>query len=502
MQVSRTIFRGRAREDNGTDETGGTAWRWLLPALLLVVAALYLLVRGGDEYTVTAEFQNASQLVSGNEVVVGGTSAGSVKEIELGPNGSALVTFTVSDDFAPLHRGTVATIRSTSLSSIAGRQIQLTLPPDSQAGSEIPSGGTLAQSETVSEVDLDALFNTLDPETVEDFKHVIQGFELSYEGVGEQANKGFRHLNPLLSTSRRVFGELTKDQAALERLIVDTSKLSGALAERAPDISALIGNLSRMMGALGARRQELASSIAKLPGFMRTANTTFVNLRAALDGVDPLVSASKPAARELQPFLSELRAAARDAVPTIRDLDAIVKRRGADNDLVELTRLQRPLARRAIGSGSPDCGPGAENPDDLLVAADQDFTQGAFGETVCSLQNGLGNLSLFRSYAPELLGWFNSFSHVGYQDGTGDTAAISVTENAFSPSFPFLPLRANLLSPEETLPLLDVSTRRCPGRNERPIAGDDSIPFTDSGALTDGSHATGECDPEDGIPGS
>ena len=59
---------------------------------------------------------------------------------------------------------------------------------------------------------------------------------------------------------------------------------------------------------------------------MRNANTTFVNLRAALDDVDPLVDASKPAARELRPFLAQLRAAAADAVPTVTDLDAIVKR--------------------------------------------------------------------------------------------------------------------------------------------------------------------------------
>ena len=61
---------------------------------------------------------------------------------------------------------------------------------------------------------------------------------------------------------------------------------------------------------------------------MRNANTTFVNLRAALDDVDPLVNASKPVAAELRPFLATLREAAADAVPTVRDLDAIVRRPG------------------------------------------------------------------------------------------------------------------------------------------------------------------------------
>ncbi len=269
--------------------------------LIAAVVVVLMLLSGGDEYEVTAEFESAGQLVKGNEVVVGGVAAGSVKSIELGPEGQALVTFTVSEDYAPLARGTVATIRSPSLSQIAGRQVQLTLPPDSQGGAEIENGGQLSQEETVSAVDLDQLFNTLDPDTIKDFKHVIQGFERSYDGVGPQANRGLQYLNPFLSTSRRVFAELNSDQRAFENLIVDSSQLSGALAERAPDISALVGNLNRMMNAIGDRRERLAEAISLLPGFMRNANTTFVNLRAALDDVDPLVTASRPAARELRP---------------------------------------------------------------------------------------------------------------------------------------------------------------------------------------------------------
>src|SRR4051794_25519256 len=250
-----------------------------------VVAVVVLLAGGGGSYEVTGTFQNASQLVKGNEVVVGGTAVGSVKDIKLGPNGEALVTFSVSDDYAPLERGTTATVRSYSLSGIANRQVQLTLPPQGEGQGEIPDGGTLSASETVSEVDLDQLFNTLDPATIKDFKHVIEGFAASYDGIGAQANRGFHYLNPFLSTSRRLFAELTYDRSAFESLITDTSRLSGALAERAPDISALVHNLNLMMGALGRQKTALADSVSKLPDFMREANTTFVNLRSALDDI-------------------------------------------------------------------------------------------------------------------------------------------------------------------------------------------------------------------------
>ncbi|MDX6582204.1 MAG: phospholipid/cholesterol/gamma-HCH transport system substrate-binding protein, partial [Solirubrobacterales bacterium] len=129
----------------------------LIGLVVAVLAVVVLLGNGGDSYEVTAEFENAGQLVKGNQVVVGGTQAGTVKQIELGPDGQALVTFSVDSDFAPLRRGTVATVRSPSLSQIAGRQVQLTLPPSSTAGAAIEDGGTLSQSETVSAVDLDQL---------------------------------------------------------------------------------------------------------------------------------------------------------------------------------------------------------------------------------------------------------------------------------------------------------------------------------------------------------
>jgi len=444
------------------------------------VAVALLLLRGGSTYEITAEFQSASQLVKGSQVVVAGVPTGTVKDIALGDHGQALVTFTVSDPYDPLKEGTTATIRSYSLSGIANRQIELHLPPESQAGEELPSGSTLPASQTVSEVDLDQLFNTLNARTIKNFKHVIEGFELSYEGVSKQANTGFKYLNPFLSTSRQVFGELTRDTPTLERLIVDTSHLSGALAERSDDISGLIHNANLMMGAIASQSESLKEALVRFPGFMRQSNTTFVNLRATLDDLDPLVNASKPVAEKLGPFFSAFRRAARGAVPTITDLEKTIRRPGSQNDLVELTRDAVPLASAAIGSGSPDCG---QNPNtDYQKAADSNFTQGAFGESVCSLKNGLPNLSTFRAYTPELVGWFNDFGTSGITDANGGIARIQTTFNAFSPGLPH-----GLTDP--TSPIVDIANvggtnnrSRCPGTNERD-PGDNSTPFTDNGTL-------------------
>jgi phospholipid/cholesterol/gamma-HCH transport system substrate-binding protein len=470
-------------------------------AIVALVAALVvvglLVFGGGPSYTVTAAFQNASQLVTGNQVVVAGVPAGSVEDITLGPHGQAMVKFSVDSDYAPLKAGTTAQIRSTSLSSVAGRQVELTLPPSNSTAPNIPDGGAIPLSQTTSEVDLDQVFNTLSPKTVKDFKHVIEGFDISYEGSARQANQGFRYLNPLLSTSRRVFDQLTRNTPILERLLVNTSSLSGALAQRAPAITELVHNLDLTMNALARQKLALAATIHKLPGFMREANTTFVNLRAALNDLDPLVSASKPVADRLQPWFHVLRRTAHDAVPTITDLQNIIRRPGSQNDLIELTRDAVPLAKAGVGSGSPTCG---ANPSiDYEQAADNNFTQGALGESLCALRNGLPPLAFFRPYTPELVGWFNDFGTSGVTDANGGVGRIESTLNPFSFSTPGFPLltQSGVLTPSQILATLDTNNaRRCPGNLER-TAEDGSNPFTDGGNLTAGP--TG-CQPKQTAP--
>jgi phospholipid/cholesterol/gamma-HCH transport system substrate-binding protein len=447
-----------------------------LGAGVLVVALV--LLGGGSSYRVTAQFENASQLVKGNQVEVAGVPAGTITDISLGDNGTALVEMEVDSDYAPLHEGTVATIRSQSLSGIANRFIQLQMPTAGQSGPPIRDGGTLPLSSTVSEVDLDQLFNTLDDETVDHFQQVIKGFARSYDGVGPQTNRGFHYLNPFLSTSREVFGELTLDERRFERLIVDTASLSGAIAERAPDLEQFVSNTNRMMGAIAAENQNLADAIGELPNFMRTFNTTSVNLRATLDDVDPLVSASKPVARKLRPFTHQLRGFATDAVPAIRDLKKIIRRKGADNDLVELTRLQVPLGQIAAG------------PVDRNGAT----RRGALPESADALVGGLPALSFFRPYLTEeaLSGWFDDFGHSGIVDANGGMGRISTTFNLFSLSGPggtpnlLDPIVDPTLAGLQALGLSVDNLRRCPGANERD-PGDGSTPFTDNGTLS--------CDP-------
>ena len=133
----------------------------LLLAVTLVVIAFVLLRGGGSNYEVRALVESAGQLVKGNLVKVGGVTVGSVHAIDLTSDNQAQITLRIDDArFKPLHEGTIATIRNTSLSSVAGRQVVLQPGPNSNPA--IGDGGVIKGENTRPIVDLDQLLNTLD----------------------------------------------------------------------------------------------------------------------------------------------------------------------------------------------------------------------------------------------------------------------------------------------------------------------------------------------------
>ena len=442
-------------------------------AAVLVVA--FMLLSGGSSYTVNARFLNSSQLVNGNQVLLSGRSVGSVEKISVTDDNRAEVKLKLLESVAPLPQGTKMQIRSTSLSGVANRYIELKMPEDRKGAKNIKDGGTVPTDETTSEVDLDQIFNTLDRPTRQALQQTIKGLKSLYQDAGKDGNKAIELSNPLISTSRRFIGELNRDEAALEGLIVDGAKVTGALKERRPDVAGLITNLNDTTAALSSRRSELARSINQLPPFMRQANTTFANLRGALTDVDPLVEASKPVARRLRPFLPALRRFATGAVPTIRDLSAALRRPGADNDLVELTRAQPALARIGVGP----------------VQRNGATRQGTLPESVTALRDSIPNLSFFRPYTPELVGWFDDFGHSGQYDANGGFGRIFVNLNAFAASVDNatnVPVVGPLLTQADRITALKSGggvtgyRERCPGSGERD-PGDGSTPFTDGGKL-------------------
>jgi phospholipid/cholesterol/gamma-HCH transport system substrate-binding protein len=447
-------------------------------AAVAVVAAIVivgiLIFSGGGGYSVRARFENASQLVNGNQVEIGGTPVGSVDGIKITDNGQAEVKMSIDDAFAPLPLDTKAVVRQASQSGIANRYVELELPPGNKDGSRrtIADGGLIPTTSTTTAVDLDQLFNTLDPDTRRSIKAFFVNSAAQFKGKTAQQREAFRYLNPALSTSSRLFGELNRDSPLLTRFLQDSSTLVGALAEKRNELAALIGNANATFRALGSQRLALMEAISRLPDFMRQSNTTFVNLRAALNDVDPLVNASKPVAKKLRPFLAQARALARDARPTVRDLARVVLQPGPNNDLFNLEESFPPLASTALDTKKRFVNY------DGGVSKSVGTVKGAFPETVKALKDTAPTIAFGRPYTPELFSWFDDFSTTGPTDAEGGFSRVYTILNVFDLSNPaapsFIPIgdRGSKLATLERV----GQFKKCPGAAERVASDNSNVP--------------------------
>jgi len=434
---------------------------------VIVLAIILLSGNGGHQYTLV--FQNAGQLVPDNQVLIGGSPVGSVESIDLTDDNLAAVHVEVDQQ---LHEGTTAVIRATSLSGVANHYVSISPGPNSNP--ELDDGAELGLAATTTPVDIDQFFNTFPPSVRKGLSNFIKGNATIYAGQGENANEAYKYFGPALNRTTAFTSELNADQRLLEKFVVSSADLATTVAERGEALSSAISNADQAFSAIAAENVAFDETLRELPPTFRQANTTFVNLRAALDDLDPLVETAKPATKDLAPFLAELRPVLSKFIPVLRNLRLTVARPGFANDAAELLATMPAVQSRASKTF-----PHAEG----AIAGFQP------------------NLNFIRSYTPDL---FNAVGKLGtaagYYDGNGHYVRAS-------------PSALNLFTREESGTLKPIKKseqfsffgseagvrKPCPGGATQ-NATDGSSPYVNP--PHSGSSVTpSECDPSDVPPG-
>ncbi len=425
----------------------------MLALAVVVLIVVFLAFGGSGGGTYELEFKEADQLVRGDQVQVGGVPVGSVTNIVLTKDFKARITIHVDSSLTPLHKGTVAQVRVPSLSSVANRYIALEPGPNSNPA--VSSGSTLNATATREVVDLDQLFNTLNPKTRKGLQGFIQGTAEQYAGAGKQLGESAEYFAPALSSTDHFFSELVRDQPTFTNFLVETAKAVSTIGARKEQLTGLVEHANQTFAALGSNQTALAQGLRQLPVTLRQGNHTFAELPATVAALKQFVDTSKPTTKPLTKLLEKLRPLFSTATPAVRNFNTAFSQPGANNDLTDLVRGLPALAR-TLSSSSPSA--------------------------VTSLKESVPITAFFGPYAPDLAGTLRTFGQASsYYDANGHYARVS----PILPDFK-LGAKENLTpaSPQEALEGLKTGQlRRCPGAATQPAA-DGSSPFVDGEMLS------------------
>ena len=291
----------------------------VLAIFAVIAAATALLVTSGaggedGQYEVRAIFDNASFLVTGEDVRIAGAKVGSIAEVDITDAdeaatedgepapGKAVVVLRIDDPaFQDFREDASCLIRPQSL--IGEKFVECTPTEPRAPGTEAPP--ELAQIEdgepgegqyllplerNGKAIDLDLVNNIMREPYPDRFRLILNDLGAGLAARGDELAEIVERANPALRETNKVLAILRQQNKALERLAVDGDAVMTALARERESVAGFI-NSSEVVGAATAeRREDLEAGFAKLPGFLRELRSTMDELGSFSDAATPVFS--------------------------------------------------------------------------------------------------------------------------------------------------------------------------------------------------------------------
>ena len=207
----------------------------------------------------------------------------------------------------------------------------------------LPEGGRLADAQVADTVQLDEIFDSLDPATRASFRTWQQQLSKGIAGRGRDFNDALGTLPGFAADGSDVLRVLDSQEGALQRLVKNTGVTFAALTENEQQLQTLITSSKRVFDATASRNDALAESIRIFPTFLDESKATLARLQTFSTDTRPLVQDLRPVAQDLKPTLADVRALAPDLEAFFRNLDPVI----------EASKTGLPAARDTLEGAEP-----------------------------------------------------------------------------------------------------------------------------------------------------
>jgi phospholipid/cholesterol/gamma-HCH transport system substrate-binding protein len=358
-------------------------------------------------YRLRAAFPEATQLAEQADVRIAGVSVGKVIKKELDPKGNRTMAFIeLKPEFAPLHKDAKATLRQKTLLG----ETYVELSPGSKDKPALHDGGLLDRNRVKRTVELDEIFEVLDPRTRQAYRTWTADLAASFKGRGQDLNDTIGNLPQFASTADDTLRVLDVEHAAVSGLVRDTGRVFGALSADPARLRSLVTSSERVFTQTAERNDDLAATIRVFPTFLDETRFTLARLERFAHNTDPLIRDLQPAVRDLVPTLRDLRRLAPHLHKLFVDLDP----------LITVSQTGLPAVRKTLHGARPvlgELGPflGQLNPilqwlglNQHLVADFITIGAGGVAAKTSSPSGGTGHyLRQFQPKGPEGFGFYN-----------------------------------------------------------------------------------------------
>jgi virulence factor Mce-like protein len=272
-------------------------------------------------YRFQVAFSEAPTLGIEADVRVAGVTVGKVvqKQVDRADN-RTLVTVQLDRRFAPLRSDAQAILRQKTL--LGETYVELTPGTSTRF---LPENGRLPDGQVKDSVQLDEIFNALDPRTRKAFQTWQQELAKGIRGHGQDLNDALGTLPGFAADASDVLQVLDTQKAALQRLVKNTGVVFGAISQNESQLRNLITGSSRLFDATSSQDKALAQTIQIFPTFLDESKATMARLKTFSQQTDPLMKDLQPATRDLGPTLRDVKALSPDLKHTFQSLDPLVK---------------------------------------------------------------------------------------------------------------------------------------------------------------------------------
>src|SRR5215217_4901837 len=271
-------------------------------------------------YRVIVNFPEATTLAQEADVRVAGVPVGKVRKVEVGDGTNRTVaTIELERRYAPLRTDAHAVLRQKTL--LGETYVELTTGHSSKT---IPEGGSLPDGQVKDTVQLDEIFDSLDPKTRADFRGWQQQMAKGIKGRGRDFNDALGTLPGFARDGADILAVLDSQQGAVQRLVSNTGVVFGALTENEAQLQNLITGSKRTFDATASKSDALAETIRIFPTFLQESKLTLARVQRFSTDTDPLITDLRPVARDLQPTLRDVRELAPDLERFFENLDPVI----------------------------------------------------------------------------------------------------------------------------------------------------------------------------------